>query len=154
MGYLLIGISSGDTLGVQASFLYLSFYLIMSFIFFSTLLYIHNPNTGNDILFINQLRQFGRENKNISIILALVLFSMAGVPPLAGFFGKFFLFFSAFKAGNHSLLILGLIMNIISSFYYLRIIKCIFFDTLKGSGRCNYLFFTGSNTMFNLGYTL
>jgi NADH-quinone oxidoreductase subunit N len=64
---------------------------------------------------------------------------MAGIPPLAGFFGKFFLFFSAFKAGNYSLVVLGLVVNVISAFYYLRIIKCLFFEE-RGD---EYSFFVG-----------
>jgi NADH-quinone oxidoreductase subunit N len=136
MGYLFIGISSGDLLGLQASFLYLFFYMIMVFSFFSILLYVNDINTGREVLFINQLRQFGLQHRNLSCILGLILFSMAGIPPLGGFFGKFFLFFSAFSAGNHSLVFLGLGMNAISAFYYLRIIKCLFFTwDLAGTGQ-------------------
>lgn len=149
MGYLLIGVSSGDIEGLQASFLYLFFYLIMSFSFFSILLYVHNVKTGKDILFLNQLNYFGHKHRNLAIILALVLFSMAGIPPLAGFFGKFFLFFSAFKAGNHSLILLGLITNVVSAFYYLRLIKCMFFEEEQQlTSNSEYFFFVGSNVTF------
>lgn len=154
MGYLFIGISSGDLLGLQVSFLYLFFYLIMSFVFFSVLLYINDCNTGKDILFINQLSVFGHKHRNLSVILALVLFSMAGIPPLAGFFGKFFLFFSAFKAGNHSLIFLGLFMNTISAFYYLRIIKCIFFDGVDSEVGPKYRFFIGFSRYWPVAFDL
>jgi NADH-quinone oxidoreductase subunit N len=157
MGYLLIGVSSGDFFGLQASFLYLFFYLIMGISFFSVLLYITDSN-GKEILFINQLHHFGVQHRNLSIILALVLFSMAGIPPLAGFFGKFFLFFSAFKAGNHSIVFLGLVMNVISAFYYLRIIKCLFFclglqaveheKKNRSKIRSTYSFFLGTDDFF------
>jgi NADH:ubiquinone oxidoreductase subunit 2 (subunit N) len=72
---------------------------------------------------------------------------MAGLPPLAGFFGKFFLFFSAFKAGNHSLIFVGLVMNVISAFYYLRLIKCLFFDVPE-SGSTVYSFFLGLDVLY------
>jgi NADH-quinone oxidoreductase subunit N len=152
MGYLLIGVSSGDLFGLQSSFLYLFFYVIMGFSFFSILLYVNDFNTGKDILFINQLGQFGQKHRNLSVILALVLFSMAGIPPLAGFFGKFFLFFSAFKAGNHSLVVLGLVANVISTFYYLRLIKCMFFEELKSRGV--YLFFVGFDEVHSAAFDL
>lgn len=144
MGYLLIGVSCGDLLGLQASFLYMYFYLIMGFSFFSIILYVADFGTSKDILFINQLQGFGSKHKNLAAILALVLFSMAGIPPLAGFFGKSLLFFSAFRKGYHSLIILGLLMNIISSFYYLRIIKCIYFESPKVTKGPTYFFFLGS----------
>jgi NADH-quinone oxidoreductase subunit N len=128
MGYLFVGVSSGGLLGIQASFTYLFFYLVMGFLFFSILLYINDFKTGKDIIFINQLSSLSYQHKNISIILALVLFSMGGIPPLVGFFGKFFLLLSAFQAGNHSLVFLGSVMNVFSAFYYLRLIKCMFFE--------------------------
>ena len=131
MGYLLVGVSSGDTLGLQAAFLHLNFYLVAVLSFFSVILYYRRPDTGCEAVFISQLSQLGRHNWAIAVVLSLTLFSMAGVPPLAGFFGKFFLFFSAFKAGNHSLLLLALVTNVISAFYYLRIVKCIFFEAPK-----------------------
>jgi NADH-quinone oxidoreductase subunit N len=142
MGYLLIGVSSGNLLGLQSCFLYFFFYLFLTFFFFSLLLHVNDFNTGKDVLFINQLNSFGLEHRNLSIMLALVLFSMAGIPPLAGFFGKFFLFYSAFMAGNHSLVFLGLVMNVISAFYYLRIIKCLFFEERRGNEPV-YLYFVG-----------
>jgi NADH-quinone oxidoreductase subunit N len=129
MGYLLMGISSGTTMGLQASFLYLFFYLVMGFAFFSILLYITDWKSGKDVLFINQLRGFSASEGWISLAFACVLLSMAGIPPLIGFFGKFFLTLAAFKAGSHSLVVLAVIMNVVSTFYYLRIIKCMFFET-------------------------
>jgi NADH-quinone oxidoreductase subunit N len=140
MGYLFIGISSGTSLGLQVSFLYLFFYLVMGFGFFSVLLYIKDCRFGKDVVFLNQLRGFSFFHRNVSMLLAVVLLSMAGIPPLAGFFGKFFLFLASFKAGNHSLIVLGLILNVISTFYYLRIVKCMFFE---GPNRLATNFFLG-----------
>ena len=142
MGYLFIGISSGNFVGIQASFLYLFFYLVMGFLFFSILLYINDFKTGKDIVFIRQLRLLGSQHKNISFVLALVLFSMGGIPPLVGFFGKFFLFLSAFQAGNHSLVVLGSIMNVFSAFYYLRLIKCMFFEITPVAGQVSVMSFS------------
>lgn len=141
MGYLFIGVSSGDLLGLQSSFLYLFFYIIMAFSFFLVVLSVKELASGKEILFINQLNQFGLQHRNLSFFLALVLFSMAGIPPLAGFLGKFFLFFSAFSTGNYSLIVLGLVMNVISAFYYLRLVKCLFFDGDKKERSRVYVFF-------------
>ena len=116
----------------------------MTFLFFAVLLYVTSLAEGNDIVFINQLRQFGTEHQTISLVLALVLFSMAGIPPLAGFFGKSLLLLSAFRAGKHCLVILGLVMNVISAFYYLRIVKCIFFEAGEGP---SFVFFTGPDAI-------
>jgi NADH-quinone oxidoreductase subunit N len=143
MGYLLIGISSGDFFGLQASFLFLFFYIITGFIFFAILLHISNFTSGKEILFINQLRRFGQEHRHLASVLALVLFSMAGIPPLIGFFGKFFLFFSAFKAGNFILIIFASGMNIVSAFYYLRIVKCMFFERVESE---QYFFYAGEGS--------
>jgi NADH-quinone oxidoreductase subunit N len=142
MGYLFIGISSGNLLGIQASITYLFFYLIMGFLFFSILLYINDFKTGKDIIFINQLKLLSYHHKNIAFVLALVLFSMGGIPPLVGFFGKFFLFLSAFQAGNHSLVFLGSIMNIFSAFYYLRLVKCMFFEVNSFTQKGSVVFFS------------
>jgi NADH-quinone oxidoreductase subunit N len=141
MGYLLIGISSGDSFGLQASFLFLFFYIITGFIFFAIILHVSDFSSGREVLFINQLGLFGREHRVLASFLALCLFSMAGIPPLVGFLGKFFLFFSAFKAGNFGLIILGSVMNIISAFYYLRLVKCMFFE--KAPRVEQYSFFVG-----------
>lgn len=127
MGYLFLGLSSGSLLGLQSVFLYLFFYLSMVFCFFTIVLHLKDLRTGRELLFLNQLSGFAQAHNSFSLVLALVLFSMAGVPPFVGFFGKFFLFWATFKAGNFGLIALGLIMSVVSAFYYLRIIKAIFF---------------------------
>lgn len=142
MGYLLIGVSSGSVEGLQASFLYFFFYILMSLGFFIVLLYSSGETTHTGLLFINQLSGFGQKHKGIAIFLCLILFSMAGIPPLAGFFGKFFLFFSAFKAGNHCLVVLGLLTNLVSVFYYLRLIKCMLFEGVTVRPEGHYFFIT------------
>jgi NADH-quinone oxidoreductase subunit N len=142
MGYLFIGLSSGSSLGLQSSFVFLYVYLITTLLLFAILLYVSDSRTGADVLFINQLNTFGQQHRNLSLILAIVLFSMAGIPPLAGFFGKFFLLFSAHQSGNHSLVFLGLVMNVISGFYYLQIVKCLFFEEFV-SRESIYSFFLG-----------
>ena len=128
MGYLLIGVSSGTSLGLQSSFIFLYLYLVMTILLLSILLYVNDFHTGKDVFFMNQLNSFGCRHRNLSIILAIVLFSMAGIPPLAGFFGKFLLLFSAHQVGNYSLVFLGLSLNVVSAFYYLRFVKCMFFE--------------------------
>jgi NADH-quinone oxidoreductase subunit N len=156
MGYLLVGVSSGDLAGLQASFLYLFFYIITGFAFFAVLLYVTDFDTGQDILFIQELSLFGSQHRNLSLFLALILFSMAGLPPMAGFFSKFFLFFSAFQAGNHSLVFLGFLMNAISAFYYLRIVKCMFFEDpqIHEQKPISYFFFSSTDPTSSIGHDL
>jgi NADH-quinone oxidoreductase subunit N len=136
MGYLLIGLSSSSFLGLQAGFLFLFFYIVIGLLFFAILLHINDFTSGKEILFINQLSQFGKEHRELAVILALCLFSMAGVPPLVGFFGKFFLFLAAFKSGNFGIVIFASAMNVVSAFYYLRLVKGMFFE----GGVTRYLF--------------
>jgi NADH-quinone oxidoreductase subunit N len=130
MGFLFLGLSCANLTGFTSSFLYLFYYLITTFAFFSIILYIKNVTTGMDLIFIKQLTFLGKKNKNIALLLALFLFSMAGIPPLGGFFAKFFLFLAAFKCGNFGLLILALTTNVISVFYYLRLVKLMFFEKM------------------------
>jgi NADH-quinone oxidoreductase subunit N len=156
MGFLLLGVGCGTVDGLAASFFYLFFYIIMSFSFFSVILYIRDIKTKKDLLYINQLKFLGTNHKFLALFLAMLFFSMAGIPPLAGFFGKFFLFLALFKTGNFIVSIVVLVINVISVFYYLRLVKCMFFRTDKypGSSRSNYYCFFIESAGFNFYYRL
>jgi len=123
IGFILLGVLSVDTFGVQSSIVYMTNYIILSIIFFSIILIVYN--TSN--LYITQLVGMSRLNPVLGITLTLGLLSVAGIPPLSGFFAKFIILQSAVYNGFYLLTFLAIGTSIISTFYYLRIIKFIYF---------------------------
>lgn len=126
MGYALIGVVVGTKMGIEALAIYLFIYMIMTAGIFSIIL-----NMRVDGLAVNRISDLAGMSKThplLSYCMALFMFSMAGIPPLAGFFGKFFIFKAAIDAEFYILAVLGVCISVISAFYYLRIIKVMFFD--------------------------
>ena len=80
---------------------------------------------------INELSGISKKHPLISIALLIILFSLAGIPPLAGFFAKFYIFMSVIENEMYTLAVIGLLTTVISAFYYLKVIKIIYFDDLK-----------------------
>jgi len=126
MGYALAGLATGSNEGIQSTVIYLSIYLIMNLGIFSCIFMMKRK----DIFYedIQDLSGLSKNHPIISICLLLLLFSLAGIPPLAGFFAKFHVFMAVIKVEMYTLAIIGLITTVISAFYYLRIIKTIYFD--------------------------
>jgi len=126
MGYALAGLATGSNEGIQSTVIYLSIYLLMNLGVFSCIFMMKR----NDIFYedIQDLSGLSKNHPIISICLLLLLFSLAGIPPLAGFFAKFYVFMAVIKVKMYTLAIIGLITTVISAFYYLRIIKTIYFD--------------------------
>jgi NADH-quinone oxidoreductase subunit N len=83
---------------------------------------------GGMVETIDQLAGLSRSNPTMAFFLAMLLFSMAGVPPLAGFFGKFYVFLAAIKAGLYVLAVIGVLASVVGAYYYLAIIKTMYFD--------------------------
>ena len=129
MGYALAGLATGSNEGIQSTVIYLSIYLLMNLGIFSCIFMMKRK----DIFYedIQDLSGLSKNHPIISICLLLLLFSLAGIPPLAGFFAKFYVFMAVIKVKMYTLAILGLITTVISAFYYLRIIKIIYFDESK-----------------------
>jgi NADH-quinone oxidoreductase subunit N len=129
MGYALAGLATGSNEGIQSTVIYLSIYLIMNLGIFSCIFMMKRK----DIFYedIQDLSGLSKNHPIISICLLLLLFSLAGIPPLAGFFAKFYVFMAVIKVEMYTLAIIGLITTVISAFYYLRIIKIIYFDDPK-----------------------
>ena len=129
MGYALAGLATGSNEGIQSTVIYLSIYLIMNLGIFSCIFMMKRK-----YIFYEDIQDLSGLSKNhpiISICLLLLLFSLAGIPPLAGFFAKFHVFMAVIKVEMYTLAIIGLITTVISAFYYLRIIKTIYFDAPK-----------------------
>ena len=129
MGYALAGLATGSNEGIQSTVIYLSIYLLMNLGIFSCIFMMKRK----DIFYedIQDLSGLSKNHPIISFCLLVLLFSLAGIPPLAGFFAKFYVFMAVIKVEMYTLAIIGLITTVISAFYYLRIIKIIYFDDSK-----------------------
>ena len=129
MGYALAGLAVGNNDGIQSTIIYLCIYLLMNLGIFSCLFMMKRKN-----IFYENIQDLSGLSKNhpiISFSLLILLFSLAGIPPLAGFFAKFYVFMAVIKAEMYTLAVIGLITTVVSAFYYLRIIKIIYFDEPK-----------------------
>ena len=126
IGYVLAGLSVGTNEGLQSSIVYISIYIVMNLGFFSCLLMMKK----NDLYFetIEDLSGLSKNHPILSLCFLIVLFSLAGIPPLAGFFAKFYIFKTVIEQSMYFLAIVGLLSTVIAAFYYLRIIKVIYFD--------------------------
>jgi len=126
MGFALVGLASGTQEGVQAVLIYLTIYVAMNFGVFGCILAMRNK--GGQLEGVNDLAGLGRTNPMMALALALLMFSLAGIPPLAGFFAKFYVFLAAIHAGLYTLAVIGVLASVIGAYYYLRIIKIMYFD--------------------------
>ncbi len=126
MGYALIGLAAGTPEGVQGVLLYMAIYITMTLGVFAVILAMRR-STGM-VESIDQLAGLGRTHPTMAFLLAMLLFSMAGVPPLAGFFAKFYVFLAAIKAGLYVLAVIGVLASVVGAYYYLAIVKIMYFD--------------------------
>ena len=136
IGYALAGLSVGTNEGIQSSIVYISIYLVMNLGLFSCLLMMKR----NDQYFetIDDLSGLSKNHPVLSLSLMIILFSLAGIPPLAGFFAKFYVFKSVIEQSMYFLAIVGLLSTVIAAFYYLRLIKVIYFDSGKEKYESNH----------------
>jgi NADH-quinone oxidoreductase subunit N len=126
IGYALAGISTNTVSGYSSSIVYISIYVVMNLGIFACIFLMKRD--GEYCENINDLSGISKHHPILSISLLIILFSLAGIPPLAGFFAKFYIFMSVIESGMYTLAIVGLLSTVISAFYYLRIIKIIYFD--------------------------
>ena len=136
MGYALAGLVTGTNQGIQSSIIYITIYLFMNLAFFSCLFMIKRNDKYYENL--DDLSGLSKNHPLLAICLMIVLFSLAGIPPLAGFFAKFYIFMSVIEQQMYFLAIIGLLSTVIAAFYYLRIIKIIYFDPQKESFDVNH----------------
>ena len=129
MGYALAGLTTGTNEGIQSSIIYLSIYLVMNLALFSCIFMLRrNENYFENI---DDLSGLSKNHPVLSFSMLVILFSLAGIPPLAGFFAKFYIFKAVIGQSMYFLAIVGLLSTVIAAFYYLRIIKIIYFDSEK-----------------------
>jgi len=129
IGYTLAGLATGSNEGIQSSIIYISIYIIMNLALFSCLLMLRRKDQYYED--IDDLSGLSKNHPLISLCLLVILFSLAGIPPLAGFFAKFYIFKAVLEQSMYFLAIVGLLSTVIAAFYYLRIIKIIYFDKEK-----------------------
>tara|TARA_B100001989_G_C24533407_1_gene462951 strand:- start:122 stop:1480 length:1359 start_codon:yes stop_codon:yes gene_type:complete len=129
VGYTLAGVATGSNEGIQSSVIYISIYVLMNLGLFSCLLMMKRNNEYYEK--IDDLAGLSKNHPLLSISLLIILFSLAGIPPLAGFFAKFYIFKAVLEQSMYFLAIVGLLSTVIAAFYYLRIIKIIYFDEEK-----------------------
>lgn len=126
MGFALVGLAAGTPDGVQGVLIYMAIYVAMNFGVFGCILAMRDKQGMLEN--INDLAGLGRTNPMMALALALLMFSLAGIPPLAGFFAKFYVFLAAINAGLYTLAVIGVLASVVGAFYYLRIIKIMYFD--------------------------
>jgi NADH-quinone oxidoreductase subunit N len=128
VGFILLGVSSGNLLGLSASLMYLMLYIVMNLLFFTIFLNIEHIILNKNIVYISDLYSLGQYTKEAAKHLALTILSMAGLPPLGGFIGKLFLYFSIIEAHLDFILLMSLLISLVSTFYYLNFLKYLFFE--------------------------
>ena len=126
MGYALVGLAAGTAEGVQGVIVYMTIYVAMTLGTFACILAMRRGDAMVEE--IADLKGLARTKPAMAFFLAMLLFSMAGVPPLAGFFAKFYVFLAAIKAGLYTLAVIGVLASVVGAYYYLMIIKVIYFD--------------------------
>ena len=129
IGYALAGVATASTSGYVSSITYIVIYIVMNIGAFSCIFLMKKDGKYTEE--INDLSGISKTNPLMAISFLIILFSLAGIPPLGGFFAKFFIFLSVVENEMYALAIIGLLSTVISAFYYLKIIKIIYFDELK-----------------------
>ncbi|CAN7490564.1 NADH-quinone oxidoreductase subunit NuoN [Phyllobacterium sp. LjRoot231] len=131
MGYALVGLSAGTLVGVRGVAIYMLIYLVTTLGIFAFILAMRRKD-GN-VEQIGDLAGLSRTNPIMATILTILMFSLAGIPPLAGFWGKWYTFLAAMQANLYALAIIGIVASVVGAFYYLRIIKIMWFDEPVGA---------------------
>ena len=126
MGYALVGLAAGTQDGVRGVVIYMAIYMIMTIGAFACVIYMRRRGTSTER--ISDLSGLARTDSTMAFVLAMLMFSLAGIPPLAGFFGKYFVFLAAIKAEMYTLAVIGVLASVVSAFYYIRVVKVIYFD--------------------------
>lgn len=156
MGYALVGLAAGTEAGVRGVLLYMLIYMVMTLGTFAIILAMRRKEEGN-VELIEDLAGLASTKPMMATVLTILMFSLAGVPPLAGFFGKYFVFVAAIEAHLYALAVIGVLASVVGAYYYLRIVKVMWFDEPVGefvpvAGELRLVF--GLSGLFTLGYVL
>ena len=129
MGFALVGLAAGTEQGAQGVLVYIAIYVAMTLGTFAIILAM--KRNGQAVETISDFSGLSRTNPMLAFFFAMFLFSLAGIPPLAGFFAKFYVFLAAIKAGLFTLAVIGVVTSVVGALYYLTIIKVMYFDEPK-----------------------
>lgn len=156
MGYALVGLAAGSMAGVRGVALYMLIYMVMTLGTFAIILAMRRKEGGN-VENIDDLAGLSSTNPFMATVLTILMFSLAGIPPMAGFFAKYFVFMAAIEAHLYALAIIGVLASVVGAYYYLRVIKVMWFDEATGefartAGELKLVF--GLSGLFVLGYVL
>ncbi|WP_018185403.1 NADH-quinone oxidoreductase subunit NuoN [Kaistia granuli] len=131
MGFALVGLAAGNQSGVQGIIIYMAIYVAMTLGAFAVILFMRRK--GQMVEEISDLAGLSRTHPVIAFIFAMILFSLAGIPPLAGFFAKWYVFLAAIEAQLYVLAVIGVLSSVVGAYYYLRIVKIMYFDEPAGA---------------------
>ncbi len=126
VGYALLGLAAGSVAGIRGILLYLAIYLAMSVGAWGCVLAMRRRNRM--VEGIDDLAGLSRTNPKLALAMGIFMFAMAGIPPFAGFFGKFYIFLAVIDAGMYGLAVIGVLSSVVAAYYYLRIVKVMYFD--------------------------
>ncbi|MCX7375597.1 MAG: NADH-quinone oxidoreductase subunit NuoN [Alphaproteobacteria bacterium] len=126
MGYALIGLAAGTGAGVRGVLIYMLTYVFMNAGTFACIIAMRRQ--GRNVEGVSDLSGLGRTDPAMALAIAIFMFSMAGIPPFSGFWGKYFIFTAAVQQGMWLLAVIGVLTSVIGAFYYIRIIKVMYFD--------------------------
>lgn len=129
IGFALVGLSAGTAEGAQGVLVYIAIYVVMTLGGFSVILAMRR--NGQAVEQISDFAGLSRTNPQLAFFFGMLMFSLAGIPPLAGFFAKFYVFLAAVKAGLIALAVIGVITSVVGAYYYLAIVKVMYFDPPK-----------------------
>jgi NADH-quinone oxidoreductase subunit N len=154
MGYALVGLAAGNQTGVSGVMLYMVIYMVMTLGGFAVIMSMRRAD-GTMVENVGDLAGLSTTNPFMAIVMTVLMFSLAGIPPMAGFFGKYFVFVAAIQAHLYALAIIGVLASVVGCYYYLRVIKLMWFDEATGqfarvSGSLRLVF--GLSGLFVLAY--
>ena len=130
VGYALIGLAAGTADGVRGVLIYMAIYLVMNLGTFAVILCMRR--NGKMVEAIDDLAGLSKTQPGLAAALFIFMFSMAGIPPLAGFLSKLYVFMAAIDAGLYTLAVIGVVTSVVGAYYYLRIVKVMYFDEATG----------------------
>jgi len=130
VGYVLLGVASGTEKGIQSVVFYLAIYMVMTLGVFATILMMKRRNIMVEQ--VSDLAGLARSQPMMALGMLIFMFSLAGIPPLAGFWGKLYIFMAAVEAKLFVPAVLGVLASVVASYYYLRIVKVMYFDEPPG----------------------
>jgi NADH-quinone oxidoreductase subunit N len=156
MGYALVGLAAGTAQGAQSVLIYMAIYVVMTIGTFGCVLLMRR--NGEAVENIDDLAGLARTQPMLAAALAIFMFSLAGIPPLAGFFAKLYVFLAAIDAGLVALAVIGVLASVVGAFYYVRIVKVMYFDEAaapfdRPAGR-EFAVIVGGAALFNLVFCL